>query len=292
MSTKKGTTPRPGGGAPGEAPRPGGAAAGSLASNRLVARLAGLAAGGGKAFVAYVMAGEPSRTATLDVVCELDRAGVTAVELGVPFSDPIADGPVIQAAGNRALSSGLTLRAILDDVAALRRRTQIPILLMGYWNVFLKAGRDAVLDAASAAGVDGLIIPDLPLEADRAFYAAMGERGLAAVLLATELTRDERLREIAAASTGFVYYVPKLGITGLDLEVTGAIRERIRGIKRLSRVPVCVGIGVKTRRDVELLTEAADGVIVGTRIVDFIDRNRAEPDLPARVGEMVRDLMA
>ncbi len=196
-----------------------------------------------------------------------------------------------QAAGNRALAAGVTLRRILEDVAELRRDTQIPILLMGYWNVFLKAGREAVPDAVAAAGVDGLIIPDLPLEADRAFYAAAGERGLATVLLATELTRDDRLREIAAASTGFVYYVPKLGITGLDLQVTGAIRERIHGIKGLTRAPVCVGIGVKTRRDVELLTETADGVIVGTRIVDFIDRNRAEPDLAARVGALVRGLM-
>ncbi len=267
------------------------AAGGSLDANRLVARFAGLAAGGRKAFVAYLMAGEPSRPATLEIVRELERAGVTAVELGVPFSDPIADGPVIQAAGNRALAAGVTLRAILDDVAALRERSGIPILLMGYWNVFLKAGREALLDSLSAAGVDGLIIPDLPLEADRAFYSAMGERGLAAVLLATELTRDDRLRAIAAASTGFVYYVPKLGITGLDLEVTGAIRERIHGIKALTSAPVCVGIGVKTRRDVELLTEAADGVIVGTRIVDFIDTHRAEPDIAARVGEMVRRLM-
>ena len=276
----------------GPMPRASVAAAGAnLAANRLVARFAGLAASGRKAFVAYIMAGEPSRPATLEIVRELDNAGVTAVELGVPFSDPIADGPVIQAAGNRALAAGVTLRVLLDDVAALRERSEIPILLMGYWNVFLKAGREALLDALSAAGVDGLIIPDLPLESDRAFYAAMGERGLAVVLLATELTRDERLREIAAASTGFVYYVPKLGITGLDLEVTGAIRERIHEIKALTRAPVCVGIGVKTRRDVELLTEAADGVIVGTRIVDFIDTHRAEPDIAVRVGGMVRGLM-
>jgi len=263
----------------------------ALSDNRLVRRFEKLASAGRKAFVAYLMAGEPTWEATLAIIRELERAGVAAIELGVPFSDPIADGPVIQAAGNRALAAGVTLRSIFEAVATLRKEAQIPILLMGYWNVFLKAGRTAVLEGASAAGVDGFIIPDLPLEADQAFYAEAHDRGLATVLLATELTRDARLREIAAASTGFIYYVPKLGITGLDLEVTAAIRERIRAIRGMTRTPVCVGIGVKTRRDVELLTEAADGVIVGTRIVDFIDQHRAEPALAALVGEMVRSLV-
>lgn len=263
----------------------------ALAANRLVRRMGELAAAGRKAFVAYIMAGEPSLPATAAIVAALEAAGASAIELGVPFSDPIADGPVIQAAGNRALAAGVTLRSIFASVAALRRQTQIPILLMGYWNVFHKPGREALLERALAAGVDGFIIPDLPLEADRSFYASARERGLATVLLATELTSDDRLAGIAEASTGFVYYVPKLGITGLDLEVTGAIRERIRAIKAMTDTPVCVGIGVKTRRDVELLTEAADGVIVGTRIVDFIDQHRAAPDLAARVGEMVRGLL-
>ncbi len=267
-------------------------AAGGLDANRLVRRFGELAAARRKAFIAYIMAGEPDQQTTAAIVRALDAEGVAAVELGVPFSDPIADGPVIQAAGNRALASGVTLRSILASVAALRRQTQIPILLMGYWNVFLKPGRKALLDAAAAAGVDGFIIPDLPLEADQEFYAAARARGLCTVLLATELTRDDRLAAIAAASTGFIYYVPKLGITGLDLEVTGEIRERIRAIKAMTATPVCVGIGVKTRRDVQLLTEVADGVIVGTRIVDYIDRHRGEPDLAARVGEMVRGLLA
>jgi tryptophan synthase alpha chain len=263
----------------------------ALADNRLVRRLGELAAGGRKAFVAYIMAGEPSPEATAAIVRALDAAGVAAIELGVPFSDPIADGPVIQAAGNRALAAGVTLRSILATVASLRRETGVPILLMGYWNVFLKAGRERLLEEAATAGVDGFVIPDLPFEADRAFYAAARERGLCTVLLATELTSEKRLAEIAAASTGFIYYVPKLGITGLDLEVTGAIRERIRAIKSLTATAVCVGIGVKTRRDVDLLTEAADGVIVGTRIVELIDRHRADPDVAARVAEMVRALL-
>jgi tryptophan synthase alpha chain len=263
----------------------------ALVTNRLIKRFGELAASGRKAFVAYIMAGEPSMEGTPTVVRALEEAGVAAIELGVPFSDPIADGPVIQAAGNRALASGVTLHDILAMVARLRRQTQIPILLMGYWNVFLKPGREALLEQAAASGVDGLIIPDLPLEADPGFYAAATAHGIATVLLATELTRDERLAAIARASTGFVYYVPKLGITGLDLEVTGAIRERIRAIKALTPSPVCVGIGVKTRGDVDLLTEAADGVIVGTRIVEFIDQHRNDPDLAAGVRELVRGLV-
>jgi tryptophan synthase alpha chain len=259
--------------------------------NRLEERIGRLRSDGGKAFVAYVMAGEPSWPSTLNIIRELDRVGVTAVELGVPFSDPIADGPVIQAAGNRALASGVTLKSIFENVERLRSDCSIPILLMGYWNVFRAAGAAAVVEKAASAGLDGFVIPDLPLEAGEDFYGTARRRGLATVFLATELTRTERLRRIAAAVSGFLYYVPKLGITGLDLEVTAAIRERIKEIKGLTDQPVLVGIGVKSAEDVARLVETSDGVIVGTRIVDFIDRHRDDRELPRKVASMVADLL-
>jgi len=246
--------------------------------------------GGGKAFVAYIMAGEPSLELTPQILTALEDAGATAVELGVPFSDPIADGPVIQAAGNRALARHVTVQGILDMVRAHRGGSELPILLMGYWNVFRRFGRREILAAARESGVDGLIIPDLPVEADEEFYALARQEGVATVLLATELTSDERLRQIAASTTGFLYYVPRIGITGIDLEVTEAVRRRIASIRALTSEPVCVGIGVKTREDVRGLSEVADGVIVGTRIVDFIDANRDRPDLAARVASLVGEL--
>jgi tryptophan synthase alpha chain len=259
--------------------------------NRLEKRFADLRGRGDKAFVAYIMAGEPSWTSTLSIIRELDRAGVTAVELGVPFSDPIADGPVIQAAGNRSLASGVTLKSIFDNVERLRSDCDIPLLLMGYWNVFRNAGSHEVVDRAVNVGVDGFIIPDLPLEAGVDFYDEVRRRGLATVLLATELTPRDRLQQIAKAVSGFLYYVPKLGITGLDLEVTTAIRERIGEIKGLTDQPVLVGIGVKSAQDVARLVQASDGVIVGTRIVDFIDQHRDDQELPRRTAAMVAELL-
>lgn len=262
-----------------------------IESNRLVRRMAELRGAGGKAFVAYLMAGDPSLERTMEIVRELDAAGVTAIELGVPFSDPIADGPVIQAAANRALAAGVTLPAILAAVKELRPSCAIPIVFMGYWNVFRSYGRDRVLDATIEAGVDGFIIPDLPAESDPQFYTAAREHGLATVLLASELTTPERLEIITRHATGFLYYVPRIGITGLDLSVTQTIRDRLAAIRKLTPLPVCVGIGVKTREDVRLLHQAADGVIVGTRIVDFVDRSRELVDLPARVAGLVKEMV-
>jgi tryptophan synthase alpha chain len=247
---------------------------------------------GDKAFVAYLMAGDPTLAATNEIVRALAGAGVTAVELGVPFSDPIADGPVIQAAANRALASGVTLPRILAAVRELRESCGLPILLMGYWNVFQRYGRDRVLEDARVAGVDGFVIPDLPPDAEPGFYERARAEGLATVCLASELTPDARLAQIALHSTGFLYYVPRMGITGLDLSVTQAIRERLERIRAHTDCPVCVGMGVKTREDVRLLHQAADGVIVGTRIVDCIDRSRDADDLPARVAALAKELCA
>jgi tryptophan synthase alpha chain len=264
---------------------------GAIQDNRLVRSMAELRRGGRKAFVAYIMAGDPDLERSMRIVRALEDAGTTAVELGIPFSDPIADGPVIQAAANRALQGGVTLPAILDSVRALRATCDLPILLMGYWNVFLQYGHGRVAAAAKEAGADGFVIPDLPAEADPAFYTRARELGLATVLLASELTTPARLEAIARTTTGFLYYVPRIGITGLNLSVTQAIRERLVAIRKLTDQPICVGIGVKTREDVKLLEEVADGVIVGTRIVDLIHREGAEADLPTRVAGLARELI-
>jgi tryptophan synthase alpha chain len=259
--------------------------------NRLTQRMEQLKKEGGKAFIAYIMAGEPSWEAVQDIVCELERVGVTAVELGVPFSDPIADGPVIQAAANRALARGVTLEEIFEQVSALRNRTELPLLLMGYWNVFLQYGRERCLAAARSAGVDGFIIADLPPEADSEFLELAADKQLCTVLIASEQTPEDRLKRIASAASGFLYYVPQLGITGLELTAGQAVEKRIRLIRSLTETPVCIGIGVKRREDVRTLTRYADGVIVGTRIVEFIQQHAGQPDLPKATGRLVAELL-
>jgi tryptophan synthase alpha chain len=259
--------------------------------NRLNQRMEQMKKQGGKAFIAYLMAGEPSWEALQGIICELEGAGVTAVELGVPFSDPIADGPVIQAAANRALSRGVTLPEIFEHVLSLRKLTAIPILLMGYWNVFLQYGRERCLQTARSAGVDGFIIPDLPPEADPEFFDLARSRDLSTILLASELTPEDRLKRIVASNSGFLYYVPQLGITGLDLTAGQAVEERIRLIRSLTDTPICIGIGVKTREDTRRLTRYADGVIVGTRIVEFIHKHAEQPDLPQATARLVAGLI-
>ncbi len=259
--------------------------------NRLVKKMADLQAQKRKAFIVYLMAGEPSWPACAEIILALERAGVAAVELGVPFSDPIADGPVIQAAANRALAGGVTLRSIFSQVKKIREKTEVPILLMGYWNVFLKYGKEKVLQDASLSGIDGFIIADLPPEAGYGFFAAAKERELCTILLASELSSPERLRVIAETSTGFIYYVPQTGVTGLELAVTEAVKTRIEEIKSMTPLPVCIGIGIKTPAEAASINEVADGVIVGTRIVDFIETNRNEERLGALVGDFVKEFI-
>jgi tryptophan synthase alpha chain len=259
--------------------------------NRLTQRMDQLKKQGAKAFIAYIMAGEPSWDAVQGIICELERIGVSAVELGVPFSDPIADGPVIQAAANRALARGVTLKEIFERVSSLRKLTQLPILLMGYWNVFLQYGRENCLEAARSAGVDGFIIPDLPPEADPEFFDLARTKKLCTVLLASELTSEDRLKRIVASASGFLYYVPQLGITGLELTAGQAVENRIRLIRRLTDTPICIGIGIKTRKDARTLTRYADGVIVGTRIVEFIHRHAEQPDLAPATARFVAELI-
>ncbi len=259
--------------------------------NRLIQRMKKIKSNGEKAFVAYIMAAEPSWEAVQSIILEIESVGVSAIELGVPFSDPIADGPVIQAAANRALARGVTLTEIFDRVAAMRELTNLPLLLMGYWNVFLKYGRERCLEAALSAGVDGFIIADLPPEADPEFFQLARERDVCTILLASELTPEDRLKRIIATTSGFLYYVPQLGITGLELKAVEAVEQRIRLIRSLTDTPICIGIGVKTRDDARKLNRYADGVIVGTRIVDFIHHQENLPDLPQAVARFVGELI-
>jgi tryptophan synthase alpha chain len=262
----------------------------SLKPNRIDAKFADLREKGEKALIAYIMAGDPSLHDTEALVLELERAGADIIELGVPFSDPIADGPVIQKAAERALRSGTTLRRILDMVEALRAKTGIPLVLMAYCNTILAFGETAFCRAAVASGVDGLIVPDLPPEEAELLQAAADETGLALIFLLAPTSTKERQVAIAKRSRGFLYYVSLTGTTGATLTDRADVEQNVQKIRRLSTVPVAVGFGIATPQDAKEVAKIADGVIVGSAIVRQVETYLHDPHLTQHVGRFVRSL--
>jgi len=246
---------------------------------RLAERFDALRARGEKALVPFVTAGDPDLATTEALVPVLAQAGADAIELGVPFSDPIAEGPTIQRASERALRSGATLRRILQLVKTLRPHVEVPLVLMGYANPFLHMGETNFAQAAAAVGVDGVIVPDLPPEEGASFYDAVEAAGIAPVLLAAPTTTPERLAMIARRSRGFLYYVALTGVTGARAEVARDLEAGVCRARELGEIPVCVGFGVSTPEQVAEIGGYADGVVVGSALVDRI---AAEPDLEGR----------
>jgi len=247
---------------------------------------------GEKALIPYIMAGDPSLKRTAELVIELERSGADLIELGVPFSDPIADGPVIQRADARSLKSKTSLRDILALVGDLRQRHHvgIPIILMTYYNPVLKFGEDRFVKEASAAGVDGLIIPDLPPEEAAGLLGPARRAGLAIIFLLAPTSTPERIRKVASASAGFLYYVSLTGTTGAKLQGIGAIEAQLKRIRRSSSLPVAVGFGISTPEQASAVARSADGVIVGSAIVRMIEQHSESPDLAAIVGKFVAEL--
>ncbi|HKN86642.1 MAG TPA: tryptophan synthase subunit alpha [Nitrospiraceae bacterium] len=260
--------------------------------NRIDTTFARLKANGEKALIAYIMAGDPSLTDTEALVLELERAGADIIELGVPFSDPIADGPVIQKAAERALCSGTSLRKILDTVTNLRRRTQIPLVLMAYYNSIHACGEGVFCRDAAGAGVDGLIVPDMPPEEDTLLAAAACEGGPHLIYLLAPTSTSDRFAQVARRSKGFVYYVSLTGITGAQLPDLEGVRRNITKIRRLTKVSVAIGFGVATPDDAARVGEIADGVIVGTAIVRRIEEYREDPRMVEKVGQYIASLKA
>jgi tryptophan synthase alpha chain len=260
--------------------------------NRLDATFAKLKARGEKALIAYIMAGDPSLHDTERLVFELERAGADIIELGVPFSDPIADGPAIQKAADRALRNGTSLKKILASVASLRTRTQIPLVLMAYYNTIHAFGESDFCLMATGAGVDGLIVPDMPPEEAGTLDAQAARAGLDIVyLLAPTSTRD-RLAIVARRSRGFVYYVSLTGITGAKLTDMGGVRKNVEKIRQVAAIPVAVGFGVATPEDAAQVGAIADGVIVGSAIVRRIGEHQHDSRMTEQVGQFVRSLKA
>lgn len=230
-----------------------------------------LKAEGRKAFVAYVMAGDPDFATSLEVVKGLPGAGVDIIELGMPFTDPMADGPSIQLAGQRALAAGMTMAKTLDMVRAFRKGdSDTPVILMGYYNPIYSMGVDSFLSAAKEAGIDGLIVVDLPPEEDDELCIPATRAGLHFIRLATPTTDDKRLPTVLRNTSGFVYYVSITGITGAAAARSAAVGPEVARIKAATDLPVCVGFGVKTPENAADIASVADGVVVGSAIVDRI----------------------
>jgi tryptophan synthase alpha chain len=240
-------------------------------STRIDARFAQLAIEGRSAFVTYVMAGDPDPATSLEIVKALPRAGADIIEFGVPFTDPMADGPSIQAAALRALKAGMTLKKTLDMVQGFRLNdSTTPLVLMGYYNPIYIYGVDKFLADAKSAGVDGLIIVDLPPEEDDELCIPALKAGLNFIRLATPTTDDKRLPAVLANTSGFVYYVSITGITGAAAADSRMVGDAVARIKRHTALPVCVGFGIRTPDAARAIAECANGAVVGTALVDAL----------------------
>ncbi|WP_371037261.1 MULTISPECIES: tryptophan synthase subunit alpha [unclassified Rhodosalinus] len=247
---------------------------------RIAARFARLKAEGRKAFVAYIMAGDPDYETSLDVLMGLPGAGVDIVELGVPFTDPMADGPTIQRAGQRALEGGQTLEKTLAMARAFRERDdETPIVLMGYYNPIYNRGVARFLEDARAAGIDGLIVVDLPPEEDDELCLPAKAAGLDFIRLATPTTDDRRLPKVLENTSGFVYYVSITGITGAAEAQAADVGPDVARIKSQTDLPVVVGFGIRSPATAEAIAGVADGAVVGSAIVGEIAAGKPVPDI-------------
>ncbi|MEO9639559.1 MAG: tryptophan synthase subunit alpha [Nitratireductor sp.] len=269
-----------------------------MTSTRIDRRMATLKEQGRPALVTYMMGGDPDYDSALSVMRALPQAGADIIELGMPFSDPMADGPAIQAAGLRALKGGQTLKKTLAMATDFRADDdETPIVLMGYYNPIYSYGVAAFLKDAKAAGIDGLIVVDLPPEMDAELCVPALEAGLNFIRLATPTTDDKRLPTVLQNTSGFVYYVSMTGITGSALPDTSRVGEAVGRIKAHTPLPVCVGFGVKSPEQAAAIAAGADGVVVGTAIVNTVaatldaDGQRGA-DPAAAVSSLVASLKA
>jgi tryptophan synthase alpha chain len=265
-------------------------------TTRIDARFADLAKQGRSALVAYLMAGDPDPKTSLDIIKALPKAGADMIEIGMAFTDPMADGPSIQAAGLRALKAGMTLKKTLEMIRDFRKDDNAtPVVLMGYYNPIYIYGVDKFLVDAKSAGIDGLIVVDLPPEEDTELCIPAMKAGLNFIRLATPTTDDKRLPAVLANTSGFVYYVSITGITGSGSADSTVVGEAVARIKRHTKLPVCVGFGIRTPDAARAIAENANGAVVGTALVDALRASldaegRATPKTVGAVADLVSAL--
>lgn len=259
--------------------------------NRIIERFERLKRQKQTGFIVYIGAGDPSLAATAQLALAFDRAGVDVLELGVPFSDPLADGLVNQLAAQRGLESGATPRKVLQTVAEIRQTSQIPIVLYIYFNLIHRHGLEKFVRDAAEAGVDGLLALDLPPEESGNYEAVMRQAGLCVIYLVAPTTPDERIALIVKRATGFVYYVSREGVTGMQAKVSDTIGQMTARIRAHTSLPVAVGFGISTPEQARTVASSADAVVVGSAVVNQIALHGQSPDLISRVMDFTTTLI-
>ncbi len=260
--------------------------------SRLDATFAALRARRERALVAYFTAGDPSLAVTRHLVVEAARRGADVVELGIPFSDPLADGPVIQRATQRAFAAGVTLPRVLELVREMRGEVTVPLVFLTYYNPVLAFGLKAFCRTSVEAGIDGVIVPDLPPEEAAPLRGEAALAGLDLIHLVAPTSTPERMRKIARASQGFVYMVSLTGVTGERATLAPDLAGQLRALRAITTKPVCVGFGISTPAQAASVGQLADGVIVGSAIVRLVEQHGGSSDLLTRVGDFVAGLKA
>ncbi len=259
--------------------------------NRIEQRFRELKQKGETAFIPYITAGDPSLEQTKRIVYALEAAGADVIEFGVPFSDPVGDGPVIQEAAQRALSKGATLRNILALIRTMREKTQVPILLFSYFNPILAYGVETFARDAAKAGVDGVLCVDLPPEEAGEYKAALDANGLCTLFLMAPTSSDERIELIARHSTGFIYYVSRMGVTGERAALAADLGEVLARIHRHTDKPVAVGFGISTPGQAQQVAGLAEGVVVGSALVRLIAALGDAKEMPDKVQAFAQELV-
>lgn len=258
--------------------------------NRIDQKFAQLRAAKQKGFVVYIGAGDPTLEATRQIALAFDQAGVDVLELGVPFSDPLADGLVNQLAAQRGLESGTTPKKVLETVAAIRRESQVPIVLYIYFNLIHRQGLKQFIADAARAGVDGLLVLDLPPEESENYEALMAAAGLCNIYLIAPTTPEDRMELIARRARGFIYYVSREGVTGMQSQVSDTIAGMIAKIRAHTNLPIAVGFGISNPEQARLVAGHAEAIVVGSAIVNQIAEHGRSPDLVPVVSGFVRSL--
>ncbi len=231
-----------------------------------------------KALIPYICGGDPDIKNTGQIIKELARSGADIIEVGIPFSDPLADGPVIQAAGQRALDNGTTLKGILDMIKEIKTEVEPPLLLMGYYNSILQYGKDKFIEDAVSADISGVIIPDLPFDQDEDFYKKLEENGLAGILMVTPVTSDHRLKEIGKRARGFTYCVSLLGITGDNKGPIPGLEKYLSKVRKYIKTPLALGFGIDGPGKAARVINYVDGVIIGSALVKIIEENSKDSE--------------
>jgi tryptophan synthase alpha chain len=258
--------------------------------NRIIERFARLKQSGQKGFIVYIGAGDPDLESTRQLALAFDRAGVDVLELGVPFSDPLADGLVNQLAAQRGLESGATPSKVLETVAAIRKESQVPVVFYIYFNLLHRYGFKKFINDAARAGVDGLLVLDLPPEESENYESMMREAGLCVIYLVAPTTPDDRIELIVKRATGFVYYVSREGVTGMQAKVSDTIAQMTAKIRAHTQLPIAVGFGISNPEQARTVAASAEAIVVGSAIVNQIAAHGKSKELVPRVTEFVKSL--